>query len=361
MTLLSCWMLITLLNFDTFLSRNSTGRRYVDGSEFHVELWPRVKIPRWIMDPGQNSTLNCDPNPRLQFNLGHNSTWNQDPVSQFNVESKPGVTIPREILIRVTIQSRIMTRGHNSTLSYDPGSQFNVELWHWIKIPRWIMTRAIVPHWNMIQIPGHNWTLNHDSGSQFNVELRPRVIIQRGIKTWGHNSTGGLNFIRRRCRNTMTPCLGVSQFNMKNPLNPEHSPLNQDPTGRNSMGSKFNPTPALYVYQLHICRGRQDLLGSWISYQNLRKMFHGIIELGWLLGAFKAQLEKMEKRIRARQWDRELNVLNTESFLWAENDIAHNFAKSSQVMEIPYKIWQIWLYFCWYGILFLYMLKHGLF
>ena len=42
----------------------------------------------------------------------------------------------------------------------------------------------------------------------------------------------------------MSPCLGGSQFNMKNPLNPEHSPLNQDPTGRNSMGSKFNPTPA---------------------------------------------------------------------------------------------------------------------
>ena len=31
---------------------------------------------------------------------------------------------------------------------------------------------------------------------------------------------------------------------MKKPLNPEHSPLNQDPMGRNSMGSKFNPTPA---------------------------------------------------------------------------------------------------------------------
>ena len=40
----------------------------------------------------------------------------------------------------------------------------------------------------------------------------------------------------------MTPCLQGSQFNMKNPLNPEQSPLNQDPTGRNSMGSKFNPT-----------------------------------------------------------------------------------------------------------------------
>ena len=44
---------------------------------------------------------------------------------------------------------------------------------------------------------------------------------------------------------------------------------------------------------------------------------------------------KMEKLIEARQWDRELNVLNTESFLWAENDIAYIFAKSPWVMEIP--------------------------
>ena len=73
------------------------------------------------MTPGQNSTLNCDPNPTLQFNVGHNSMWNQDSVSQFNVESRPGVRIPREILIRVTIQRGIMTRCHNSTLSYDPG------------------------------------------------------------------------------------------------------------------------------------------------------------------------------------------------------------------------------------------------
>ena len=107
-----------------------------------------------------------------------------------------------------------MTPGQNYTLNYDPnpGSQFNVDSW---------------------------------LGSNFNVELRPG----------GHNSTwnkdpeskfnGGPNFIRRRGCNTMTPCLGGSQFNMKNPLNPEHIPLNQDPTGRNSMGSKFNPTPAI--------------------------------------------------------------------------------------------------------------------
>ena len=106
-------------------------------------------------DPGENYTLNCDPNPRSQFNLG----------SQFNVESRPGVTIQRWI----------MTRGHNSTWNLDPG---------------------------------HNSTLNHDSGSQFNVELRPGVIIQRTLKTRGHNSIGGQDFIRRRGRNTMTPSLG---------------------------------------------------------------------------------------------------------------------------------------------------------
>ena len=117
-----------------------------------------------------------------------------------------------------------MTPCQNSTLNCDPnpGSQFNVE---------------------------------SCLGSKFNVELGPGVIIQRGIKTRGHNSTRGPNFIRRRGRNTMIPCLRGSQFNMKNPLNPEHSPLNQDPKGRNSMGSKFNPTPDkwafLFAYHTH--------------------------------------------------------------------------------------------------------------
>ena len=116
MTLPSCWILIAPLNFDTLLSRNSTGRRYVDGSEFHVELWPRVTIPRWIVTLDQNFTLKCDPD------LG----------SQFNVKIGPGVIIQRGI----------MTRGHNSTwnsdprskINVDPGSQFNVESWPMITI-----------------------------------------------------------------------------------------------------------------------------------------------------------------------------------------------------------------------------------
>ena len=139
-TLLSCWILITLLNFDTFLSRNSTGRRYLDGSEFNVELWPRVKIPRWITTLGQNSTLNCDPNTRWQFKV---ESWLG---SQFNVELRPGVLLQRGI----------KTRGHNSTWNFEPGSHFNVESW---------------------------------PGSQFNVELWPGVTFRRGILTPGHNST----------------------------------------------------------------------------------------------------------------------------------------------------------------------------
>ena len=141
------------------------------------------------MTLGQNSTLNCDPNTRWQFKVeswlgvtiqrwietwGLTSTWNQDPGSQFNVELWAGVIFQRGILIRVTIQRGILTRGHILTWNSDPG---------------------------------HNLTLNHDSGSKFNVELIPRVIIQRGIQTRGHNSTGGPNFIRRRGRNSMTPCL----------------------------------------------------------------------------------------------------------------------------------------------------------
>ena len=198
MTLLSCWILIMLLNFDTFLSCNSTDRRYVDGSEFHVELWLRVTNPRWIMTPGQNSTLNCDSNPRSQFNLG----------SQFNVESRPGVTIQRGI----------MTRGHNSTWNHDRRSQFNVELCPGVTIQRGIMT----PGQNFIvnYDPGHSSTLNCDQNlgsqlnveswlwSRFNVKLGPGVIIQHGIKTRGHNSTGGHNSIRQRGRNTITLCLG---------------------------------------------------------------------------------------------------------------------------------------------------------
>ena len=146
------------------------------------------------MIPGQNSTLNCDPNPRSQINVeswlgGHNSTWNSDLGSQFHVESRLGVTIQHGIMTRVkfkrgiltwiTDQRGILTRGHISTWNYDPRSQFNMELWPRVKIPHWIMT------------PGQNFTLKFDPspGSQSYFESWLEVKIQREIKTWGHNST----------------------------------------------------------------------------------------------------------------------------------------------------------------------------
>ena len=184
--------------------QNST-LNYDPGSKFHVELWPRVRIPHWIVIPsqGHNSTFNHDSGsqfnvefrPRVIFKCGiktrgNFSTLNHDPGWNFNVESWPGITFQRGI----------MTRGHNSTWNYDPGSKFHVESW----------PRVTISHWIVIPIPGHNLMLNHDSGSIFNVESRPGVIIQRGIKTWGSQFNGGPNFIRRRGRYTMTPCLGVA-------------------------------------------------------------------------------------------------------------------------------------------------------
>ena len=108
-------------------------------------------IPRWIVTPGQNSTLNCDP-----------GSW-------FHVELWPRVMFLRWVL----------TPGHDSTLNTDPGSWFHVEFWPRVRIPCWIVT------------PGHDSTLNYDPRSQFHVELWPEVGItfQREILIQGHNST----------------------------------------------------------------------------------------------------------------------------------------------------------------------------
>ena len=139
-------------------------------------------IPRWIVTPGQNSTLNCDPGSEFHVELrprvmiprgivtpGHVSTLNCDSGSYFYVELWPRVMIPRWIL----------TPGHDSTLNFDPGSEFHVELWPRVMTPRWIMTS------------GPYFTLNCDprSGSHLNVKFWSRVTIQRGILTRGHNST----------------------------------------------------------------------------------------------------------------------------------------------------------------------------
>ena len=155
-----------------------------------VELRRQVFIPRWIMSPGLNSTLNCDP-----------KSW-------FNVQLWPGILIIIQCgtITRVIIQREILTQGHTSTLNcHSPGHNSTLNCDPQAIIPRWIVTRIKISRGTVT--PGRNSTLNNDTGSwfhvelwpklnrnlglgsQFNVEFWPGVIIQRGILTRGHNST----------------------------------------------------------------------------------------------------------------------------------------------------------------------------
>ena len=172
------------------------------GSRFHVELWPQVLIPRWMLTPSHYSTLNYDPRLGSQFNVelwpgvmiqrgiltrGHNSTLKCDPRSWVYVELLPRSIFHVENRCRVmilrwkvtpgldsTLKYICMTLGLNSTLNCDPESWLNVELWPGlgITIQRWFVTR------------GHNSTWNFDPGSQINVEFWPVYISStRGIAT----------------------------------------------------------------------------------------------------------------------------------------------------------------------------------
>ena len=72
----------------------------------------RVKISRWIVTPGHDSTLNCDPGSWFHVEL-----W-----SQVKLWPGIGITIQWVILTRVIIQRGILTRGHNSTWNSDPST-----------------------------------------------------------------------------------------------------------------------------------------------------------------------------------------------------------------------------------------------
>ena len=69
----------------------------------------------------------------------------------------------------------IVTPGQNSTLNCNPGKWFHVEFWLRVIIPRWMWPRVMIPRWAVTRGWGHNPTWNCDPGSQFTVEFRPRV------------------------------------------------------------------------------------------------------------------------------------------------------------------------------------------
>ena len=125
--------------------------------------------------------------------------------------------------------------------------------------------------------------------------------------------------------------------------------------------SIWRHNPAFYVYQLHIFLEDRIFFGSWISYQNLRKMFWGIIKLGWLLGAFKAQLTKWRKNDKGPSMGSRIKRFEYRKFPLSGKWNCTQFCKITTGHGNTIKNWQIWWYFCLYGILFLYMPKHGLF
>ena len=121
--LLSCCILSTLLNLDTFLCHSATGR-YVDGSEFNVEIWPCHK-----------STLDNDPGHFLKR-----------------------ATIQSVIMTRVTIEPRIVTLSlfnvkscngfEYSTLNHDPRLQVYVETYSGVESQRVSMVFVKNSTWN---------------------------------------------------------------------------------------------------------------------------------------------------------------------------------------------------------------------
>ena len=139
-------------------------------------MWPRLIIPRWIVIPGLDSTLNCDP-----------GSW-------FHVEVRP----------QVSIQRWIVTPSHDSTLNCHLvlGSQFNVEFWPRVIIQRGILTRGYNSTWNSdpssYLVPVE---LRLKKVSKFNsvikIQQLRRVTIQRKIHwilTPGRYSIGESKF-----------------------------------------------------------------------------------------------------------------------------------------------------------------------
>ena len=110
---------------------------------------------------------------------GHNSTLSYDPGSQFNEELWPWVKISRWIMTRVIVPNWIVIQfqGHNWTLNHVSGSQFNVELRPGVIIQRGIKTR------------GHNSTgvqILSVEGSLYNDPLSRGVAIQheKTVESW---------------------------------------------------------------------------------------------------------------------------------------------------------------------------------
>ena len=144
------------------------------GSPFNVELWPRVISPHWILTrvliprcivtPSHDSTMNCDPWPGSQFHV------NSDAGSELSVEFWPGVAIQHGIMTHLhtcilypwNCNSR-RCQNYNvlkiQQLRWLIIQQKSIECWpgsvfHWGRDSKFYLTQA-VPSTSMIENPSH--------------------------------------------------------------------------------------------------------------------------------------------------------------------------------------------------------------
>ena len=118
MTLRSCWMLSTMLNFHPFMSHNSTCREYEHESEFQAEIWHESQLTDelWPRSIFQSSFTTCVTIQRKVMTRG----------SQFmQVKIQRGISTLITIQCncnRVIIQRGIIKKGVKIQRDYDLSS-----------------------------------------------------------------------------------------------------------------------------------------------------------------------------------------------------------------------------------------------
>ena len=107
--------------------------------------------------------------------------------------------------------------------------------------------------------------------------------------------------------------------------------------------------------------GRQDFFGSWISYQNLQKCFKELLSLVGYLVHLRHSWQNVENDKGPSMGSR-IKRFEYRKFPLSGKGNCTQFCKittghGNTIEDLA----NMMVFFCWYGILFLYMPKHGLF
>ena len=118
--------------------------------------------------------------------------------------------------------------------------------------------------------------------------------------------------------------------------------------------------PGLYVYQFHIFLEDMICLVREYLTRIYKKGFKGLLSLVGYLVHLRHSWQKGEKD-KCPSMGSRLKRFEYRKFPLSGKWNCTQFCKITTGHGNPIEDWQKWWYFCWYGILFLYMQKHGLF